>query len=358
MKVTIEDLRVGAVLAEDVMGMTGQPIIPKKTIITPEHIEVLKAFLKTDVIIEGLTRKHDQKKNDERVYDTKEEKKIIYSSFREDFEIAVTKYKIDFQKWQSGSAVDIANVRDFLYKLLEKAEEKNISISSQSFSTNQNNYIYDHSVAVGIISGLIAKKMGYDKGHYYQTALAGCLANVGMAKISPKILTKSGVLTSEENKEIQDHPNLSLKMIQNSPLLKPETKLAVFQHHERLDGSGYPMGIKGNQFYPISRIVAVADVFHALISNRSHKKNIAPLKAIEMMKIDEFGKYDISVLNTLSLMAAKLSIGTRVRLSNGEIGVVLFTKQHALTRPLIKLNNGESIDLEKMRELYIEEVYS
>ena len=57
-------------------------------------------------------------------------------------------------------------------------------------------------------------------------------------------------------------------------------------------------------------------------------------------------------------MAAKLSIGTRVRLSNGEIGVVLFTKQHALTRPLIKLNSGESIDLEKMRELYIEEVYS
>lgn len=62
MKVTIEDLRVGAVLAEDVMGMTGQPIIPKKTMITPEHIEVLKAFLKTEVIIEGLTRKHDQKK--------------------------------------------------------------------------------------------------------------------------------------------------------------------------------------------------------------------------------------------------------------------------------------------------------
>lgn len=361
MKVKINDLKVGAVISEDVMGMTNTPIIPKDTVLEKEHIDVLKSFLKTEVSIEGITiSKHEKKK---KVMESKEAKTIVLEkneaqmSFLNLFEDAVKKYKLDFKKWQSGSVIDIANLRDYLYSLLEKAEEERVIPSCLYLHSNQQDYIYYHSISVGIISGLIAKKMSYEKGQYYQTALAGCLANAGMAKVSHNIISKPTNLSKDERNEMENHPNSSLKMVQNSPLLKPETKLAIFQHHERIDGSGYPMGVKGQQLYPISRIIAVADVFHALVSDRLYKAKVAPLKAIEILRFDGFGKYDISVINTLISMIANLTIGSKVKISNSETGEVIFTKQSSPTRPLVKLNNGEVIDLEKTRDLYIEEVY-
>ncbi|QQZ09459.1 HD-GYP domain-containing protein [Heyndrickxia vini] len=360
MKINIEGLRVGATLAKDVMGMTSSPIIPRGTVITLEHIEVLKAFFIREVEIESSSNGQKMQKGASEpkpeVNVTRTEQVKTQSIFPYLFSESVKKYKADFQKWQSGTVIDIANVRDYLYPLLEAAEEENITLSSL-YVNNQEDYIYYHSISVGVLSGLIAKRMGDNKGRYYQTALAGCLANAGMAKISPKIITKQMTLTDSEKAEIQEHPNYSLKMVQNSPLLKPETKLAIFQHHERLDGSGYPMGVKGKQYYPMSRIVAAVDVFHALVSDRLYKKRLAPLKALEIMKIDEFGKYDLEVINTLLPMIANLSIGTKVKISNDSIGEVIFTKQTAPIRPLIRLNDGEIIDLEKERNLYIEEVY-
>ncbi|MGE8204766.1 HD-GYP domain-containing protein [Heyndrickxia sp. NPDC080065] len=359
MKVNVDEVRVGAVIAEDIMGMTGHPIIPKKTVLTQKHIDVLKAFFKTEVTIEGRSIKQNKQSNFNSSTNTKIDslEEINPNLFIKTFEETVKKYKADFQKWQSGSAVDIANVRDYLYSLLEQVEKHNINPSFLYLHKKEQDYLYYHSISVGIISGLIAKKVGYDKGQYFQTALAGCLANAGMAKISPWIINKPSALSYEESSEIREHPNHSLKMIQNSPLLKAETKLAIFQHHERLDGSGYPMGVKDKQLYPISRIVAVADVYHALISDKPYKERIAPLKAIEILQIDGFGKYDISVINALLSITANLSIGTKVRISNGQTGEVIFTKPSAITRPLIKLSDGEIIDLEKARDLYIEEVY-
>ncbi|MBL5768770.1 HD domain-containing protein [Heyndrickxia sporothermodurans] len=360
MKINIDGLRVGSILAEDVMGMTSSPIIPRGTVISLEHIDVLKAFFIREVEIEsipnGQKRQKGANKNHSEVNVTKAVQVKAHSIFPFLFSESVKKYKADFQKWQSGTIIDIANVRDYLYPLLEIAEEENIALNSL-FVNNPEDYIYYHSISVGILSGLIAKRMGDNKGRYYQTALAGCLANAGMAKISPRIISKQTTLTDSEKAEIQEHPNYSLKMVQNSPLLKSETKLAIFQHHEKLDGSGYPMGVKGKQYYSMSRIITVADVFHALVSDRLYKKKIAPLKALEIMKIDEFGKFDLEVINTLLSMIANLSIGTKVKISNGSFGEVVFIKQTAPIRPLIRLNDGEIIDLEKERNLYIEEVY-
>ncbi|GIN86750.1 HD family phosphohydrolase [Heyndrickxia sporothermodurans] len=358
MRVKIDDLKIGAVIAEDVMGMTSTPIIPKKTVVTGEHVEVLKAFLKKEVNVEGSATKREKIQIKAVEAKTKiKENESITLQFQQYFEETIQKYKLDFLKWQSGSAIDIANVRDYLYSLLEKAELETEIPPSLYLYNNESEYIYIHSISVGIISGLIAKKMGYGKGQYYQAALAGCLANAGMAKISHKIISKKNPLSSEEKLEIHEHPNHSLKMVQNSPLLKSETKLAIFQHHERLDGTGYPMGVKGNQLYPISRITAVADVFHALVSNRYYKQKLAPFKALELIRIDGFGKYDLSVINSLMSLIVNLSIGTKVMLSSGESGEVIFIKQSSPTRPLIKLNGEEIIDLEKARDIHIKEVY-
>ncbi|KQL51336.1 hypothetical protein AN964_20340 [Heyndrickxia shackletonii] len=362
MKIKVESLREGCILEEDVMGMTSFPIIPKKTIIDKNYINILLAFKINEVNVENKmadgtslkTQNSEQKLSTESTVKNK-----LKSSFQEQYNEAVLKYKTDFKNWQSGAVINVANVKEYLYPLLEKIEDDvNRQILSLHHYSNKEDYIYHHSIAVGILSGIIAKKMNYSKGEYFQAALAGCLANAGMSKVSPYIIKKKSTLISGEMNEVQEHVVQSLKMVQNTPLLKSETKLAIFQHHERLDGSGYPLKLKGNKIHSLSRIVAVADVFHALISDRLYHENVSVFKAIEILISDCFGQFDISVINVLlNMISVHLVIGTKVKLSNNQLGEIMFTKSSALTRPLIKmLNSSDIIDLEKRRDICIEEI--
>ncbi|MGV3465883.1 MAG: HD-GYP domain-containing protein [Heyndrickxia sp.] len=362
MKIRVENLKEGYVLDEDVMGMTNSPIIPKKTVIDKDYINILLSFKVNEVNVEN-------KLSDGTILKTENSEKRLplevetasktETSFQEQYNAAVQKYKSDFKNWESGAAINVANVKEYLYPVLKKVEDDgNRQLFSLHYFSNKEDYIFHHSIAVGILSGIIAKKMNYSTGEYLQSALAGCLANAGMAKVSPSIIKKKTALVMAEMNEVQDHVVQSLKMIQNNPLLKPETKLAIFQHHERLDGSGYPMKLKGDKIYPLSRIIAVADVFHALISDRLYHEKVSVFKAVEILNSDCFGQFDISVINVLlNMISTHLVIGTKVKLSNNELGEIIFTKRSALTRPLIKLiNNDEIIDLEKVRDISIKEI--
>ena len=199
--------------------------------------------------------------------------------------------------------------------------------------------------------------MKYDIADVYQVTLAGCLADCGMAKIPPKILSKSTSITALEYEEIRKHPIYSLKMLQRSTLLKESVKHAVLQHHERLDGSGYPRGKSEQKPHAFAKIVAVADVYHAMASERIYRKKQSPFKVIEMIMQDGFGKFDITVINKLLSCIMNYSMGSRVRLSNGYIAEIVFIDKQSPTRPLIKVfDTDELINLNHNRDLFIEEI--
>lgn len=146
-------------------------------------------------------------------------------------------------------------------------------------------------------------------------------------------------------------------MIETLPAMKEEMKLAIYQHHERLDGSGYVEGLKLGKISNFSQIIAIADTFHAMTSERVYRSKESPFKVIEMIKESEFGKFDIKIVQALVDLVAGLPIGTTIELSNLEVGEIMFSNSYTPTRPLIKLiNTGEIIDLSKQRNLYITQV--
>ncbi|WP_113927370.1 HD-GYP domain-containing protein [Bacillus sp. P14.5] len=209
------------------------------------------------------------------------------------------------------------------------------------------------------MSGLMAKRLGMDTGKKIQVTLAGVLADCGMAKIPLSILTKETALTESQFKEIKMHPVYSYKMVKDISLLKPETKLAIFQHHERLDDSGYPTGENKERIHLFSKIIAVADVFHAMTSERIYRSRQLPFQVLEQIKEDHFGKYDIQAVQALIDIITDLSIGTEIRLSNGEEAEVMFLTRENPTRPLIQVKStGTIMDLAKRRDLFVEEVLS
>jgi HD-GYP domain-containing protein (c-di-GMP phosphodiesterase class II) len=352
-------MKDGCILASDVYSRTNLPIIPKKTVINNMHISVLEAFNIGEVeiervLVDGVPFQANEIETDE--IDTNAI--VDRLGFVGLFLKSVTKFKKEFQSWQSGLPIDITKIRVILLPLLEKLETYPHEVFNLHRYSTKDTYIYQHPIAVGLISGFIGRKMHLEKGDWLQIALAGCLADCGMAKINPAILFKKAPLTLQEYLEVKKHPIYSYKMVRNISVLRKAVKIAILEHHERLDGSGYPFGEKENipQF---ARIIGIADIFHAMTSERLYRNRQSPYKVLEMILEENFGKFDISILKVLTLAIIDFSTGDRVRLSNGKVAEVLFVDEKTPARPLIKLQDtGEILQLSQNRQVFIESVVS
>ncbi|MEK3937301.1 HD-GYP domain-containing protein [Sporosarcina sp. FSL W7-1349] len=358
----VSDLRPGFILSEDIFVNTKDPIVRKGTMLVLEHFEILQAF--------GIRKV----KVEERVQINKEENVSAGTqslspddvlaiipmeklNLQDRYESVVQSFRKEFQGWRAGVKPDIAKVRTLALPLVETFIEQKKMLTVLNEFSNSKDYLYHHSIAVGILAAMIGKQLEFPKGQVLQLGLAGVLADCGMAKINRSITEKASFLTKDEFKEVKKHTVYSYQMVQETPFLRPEMKIAIFQHHERLDGSGYPKGIKMNDISIFSQILAVADVFHAMTSERVYRKRESPFKVIEMIKEEEFGKFDIKVVQALHDLVANITIGTKVKLTNGDVGEVIFVHRDARLRPMVKKNDDESIiDLTTNRHLAIERV--
>lgn len=359
----LEQLRLGSIIAEDILVNTGTPIIRKDTKVTREHIQVLRAFnvTKVPVSLGNVFNRSEEEINalNEGKVDpiNNEVVPVVKKDFVQLYNQAVNAYYKEFTSWEAGMKVDVAKLRNIIMPLVDKAMDDKKIFSHLNEYSSKEKYAAHHSIAVGIISGAIAKKLRYSAGQIIQIATAGLMADIGMSKIDVNIREKKSYLTEADFSEIKKHTIYSFQMIKDSPLLKPEMKLAIFQHHERLDGSGYPKGERMDNISIYSQIIAVADVYHAMTSERIYRAKSSSFKVLEMIREEEFGKYSFEVVNALISLVGALPISTRVRLSNGEIGEIVFLHRDSPMRPMIRLTeSGQIIDLAAKRTLHIESV--
>jgi HD-GYP domain-containing protein (c-di-GMP phosphodiesterase class II) len=359
LRVKLSEVIDGCILAADVYSRTNLPIIPKKTVITNMHISVLEAFNVGEVEIERVLINGVPFQTNEIETDEVDANAIVDQlGFVGLFLKSVTKFKREFQSWQSGLPVDIANIRVILLPLLEKIETYPHEVFNLHRYSTKDTYHYQHPIVVGLLSGFIGMKMHLEKGDWLQVALAGCLADCGMAKINPAIVFKNAPLTLQEYLEVKKHPVYSYKMVRNISVLRKAVKIAILEHHERLDGSGYPFG-ESEKIPLFAKIIGVADIFHAMTSERLYRNKQSPYKVLEMILEENFGKFDISILKILTMAIVDFSTGDRVRLSNGKVAEVLFVDEKTPTRPLIKLQDTEEIlQLSQNRQIFIESVLS
>ncbi len=361
-KVHINDLRVGKIVSEDIYANTQYPILLKNTKLSQEHLYILKAFniVQIPILLDGKDQERKEKKESEdksELVNVAVEQVVVVDRFGNKYNDVIDEFKKMFNGWGAGAKIDITKVRAMILPLVEKIlEDRTIIFDLNSFS-NAKDYLYHHCIATGLISAAIAQKLGYERGYVLQMAIAGTLADCGMARIPLRIREKKEPLNQLEFNEIRKHPIFSLQMVKNLPALKEEMKEAIYQHHERLDGSGYPEKLRVGSVSNFGQIIAVADTFHAMTSERLYRLKESPFKVIEKIKESEFGKFDIQVVQALVDLVAALPIGTKIELSNLERGEIMFINKFAPTRPLIKLSSsGEIIDLSKNRSFYISRV--
>ncbi|WP_179891005.1 HD domain-containing phosphohydrolase [Bacillus sp. AFS017274] len=153
-------------------------------------------------------------------------------------------YKRLFKNWQAGSKAEVAMIRFIMISLMDKDLEEPGNILKLHHYCNKEDYVYHHAISIGLIGGYIAYKMKCNRADVYQAAIGGCLADCGMARLPPRLLSKTASLTADDYEEIHSHPIFSYKMIKDSSIIKDSVKIAVLEHHGRLDGTGYPKRLK------------------------------------------------------------------------------------------------------------------
>ena len=152
--------------------------------------------------------------------------------------------------------------------------------------TDHDLYTYTHSVNVGILSLLLAKKyLGSSNSHDLRELGVGFfLHDLGKTCIDPAILNKRGRLTEKEMWEVRKHPQYGFDMLREADHVSAESKIITLQHHEREDGSGYPNGLRGDEIHLYARICSLADVYDALTCDRPYRQKLSPFLALKLIK--------------------------------------------------------------------------
>jgi len=189
--------------------------------------------------------------------------------------------------------ISLVNTR--IYPRLSKRE----SFEQLHTYASAGDYLYRHALDVALISGYLGRWLGYGDSDILNLTLAGLVHDIGKTRINFEMLSKPGKLNVEEFKIAKIHANHSHQLLAQTGSVSTIVLNAVLQHHERMDGSGYPYGCNGEDITMLARIVAVADVYDALISNRYYRKGVSPQEAIEIMIFQMAGQLDNHVLACL-----------------------------------------------------------
>jgi putative nucleotidyltransferase with HDIG domain len=209
-----------------------------------------------------------------------------------------------------------------------------------------------HSIAVGAISVMMGRWLNRPEEELNELLTAALLHDIGKLRVPEYILNKPGKLTPDEFVEMQKHTLLGYEMLRQTNDISERSAVTALQHHERVDGSGYPYGITGEHHEPFSRIVAIADVFHAMSSKRVYKEKLQFHHVIREMHQETFGRFDASIALVFITKMMEILIGAEVTLTNGERAVVISLNPADPINPLVQAS-GMFIDLSKNPELNI-----
>lgn len=220
---------------------------------------------------------------------------------------------------------------------------------------NKYPYLYSHPVNVTFLSYEIGKWLNLSQTELYNLACAAFLHDIGKAKIRDSLLNKAEELSSNEMEIMRTHSIIGYQLLEKLNELDQEILLGILHHHERIDGSGYPMGLKGNQISINGRIIAIADIFDAATSTKAYHEKSSPFKAVEEIEASGFASLDPFICQTFVNNSIKFYYKSLVKLSNEKIGEIIYINPEEKTKPLIRCEN-EYHNLSKERNLAIIDV--
>ena len=278
-----------------------------------------------------------------------------FQRFQVDFTLRSQDLKNCFDAYLSDGGT--VNKEELLSKTIFLVNPKQTTLDVFDMLHNMrqvNDSTYAHSLNVAIISRIIGKWLHFSNEELDTLTLAGLLHDIGKTKIPDEVLNKDGKLTDEEFQMIRNHPKYGYDILKSQPL-NSHIKKAALMHHERCDGSGYPMGLTMEEIDDYALIIAIADVYDAMTAARSYRAPLCPFEVIAEFEKDGLQKYKPKYILTFLENIANAYQNNRVMLSDGTSARIVLLNHRRLSKPLVQLDDGACIDLEKS-PLYIKAI--
>lgn len=344
-KYSIIQAQPGMKLGKSVMAENGRVLLDKDAILTDTLITKLAYWRIPEIFVvqEELFPFSDDLKDERRKFVAERDQMIvavsdIFTQLNCFGQLPVTKF------------YELAN--ETLTSLLLNS---NSIFSYLHVINHRGDYLFRHSINVAIFAGILGKWLGWTEAQIKQLVTAGLLHDIGKVRIPLTILNKPGKLLPAEMEIMKQHALFGYEILQDADDIDEIIRQGILQHHERLDGSGYPSSLQADDISQIARIIAVVDVYDAMISHRVYSKAISPILAMQELYQTIFGMMDPQIGMTFIQHAKKCLIGSLVKLSNGWIAKIIYLNEQGFINPIVQTITGQYIALEEELEIDIAE---
>lgn len=344
-KTLINDLSPGNILAKDILDFEGRMLISNGTVIRDGIISRLKDLGINEVYINDNNKefidKEDEIKKSLHIDD------IIYEKTRMQAQMQVKKIMI---KFSTLGHMNVNKINIIIEDIIQQLLSKKDIVLTLSKLRSIDDYTYEHSVNVCVLSLLVGVDLLLDKESLKSLGVGAILHDIGKVGIAEDILKKPAKLSHEEYEQIKKHTEYGYDILSKTDVSEEAAEIAL-SHHEKYDGSGYPKKIKGSMIPLFSRIVSVSDVYDAISNDRVYRKKISPDKVYK--QIIQFGNkhFDINIMEKFINHLSLYPIGTGVILNTNHRAVVIGQNKLLPESPIIRLFRKEKNDI---KNLYVD----
>lgn len=337
LKINKADVKVGMILAEPVM-QGKNVLVPEAVVLTDKMIDKIKYNDNVSTVL--IFEKENENQNElKREYGSWE------LSVQEKYESAVGNVKKIFSVTSETKEVPLDEMNDLAKYTVGNLLKENFVLQSLKNLQSTDDYTYRHSINVGVLSGILATWLKYDEESLFKIVLSGLLHDIGKSQIPLDILNKPGKLLTEELLIMRKHPEYGYELLKNVPELDTGVKLAVLQHHERIDGKGYPNKLKDREIHMFSKIVAVADTYDAVTSNRVYQKARSPFSLLDIFQEDMFTCLDPKICLLMMAQIKNSLLGRHVILADDKKAKIVFIGSQTNDCVILKTEDGNLIDV-------------
>jgi putative nucleotidyltransferase with HDIG domain len=209
-------------------------------------------------------------------------------------------------------------------------------------------YTFEHSISVSALMIAFAHKMQFDESTIWELGVGGMLHDIGKLQIPDRILNKPGRLTDQEFEVMRGHVGFGYSMVDQAESIPKKAREVILQHHERLDGTGYPRRLSGGEVSLYGKMAAIVDVYDAICSDRVyHKGKLPSLVLGQLVEWSAEGVFDQELVQRFIQCVGIYPLGSLVKLQSERLAVVIASPQKDLLTPLVKV----VYDLRKQRRI-------
>ncbi len=280
-----------------------------------------------------------------------------FKNFREAYYSAMPKYREMMRKLAfTGVPFEMDDLMQIYYDISSSLDNPEYLLDYlYNMLPTEDDFTYAHCLNSALIAGLFASWFSLPEEKTTLLIQCGFLYDIGKLQLPNDLIWKPGKLTDLEFEKIKTHTFLSFQMLQNLSVDSCVIKAALM-HHERYDGSGYPSRLHDKQIDFYARYISIIDAYEAMTSARTYRESKNPFQVIDIFEKDAF-KYDMDILKTILYRLASHMVGLNVMLNNDQVAEVIMVNQRNLSKPLLRDEDGNFIDLVSRKDLSIKGIY-